>query len=176
GETAEYRLAEEFQKIRPPAEVWLLRIPESAINAWLATRLPAWLRGRDIDWPDGLGVPQVRAQTGRLTVAMPTAALGGRTGLLTLRPRIKSGMLSCSVTGGIGRVPLPVADRIVRTALAANLPDSEHLAAVSSAIAGDPVDPVFPLIDARAVTLTSVTCEPGAIIIAARTAAADAGD
>ncbi|MBT5583873.1 MAG: hypothetical protein HOJ54_07710, partial [Phycisphaerae bacterium] len=51
GETAEYRLVEEFQKIRPEEDVWRLRIPEEAINAWLTARLKQWLAGRGVDWP-----------------------------------------------------------------------------------------------------------------------------
>ena len=43
AERAEYRLNEEFHKIRPTTEIWKVRITDEIMNAWLACRLEDWL-------------------------------------------------------------------------------------------------------------------------------------
>ena len=169
GEKAEYRLVEEFQKIRPPEEVWRLRIPADAINAWLAARLPAWLSGQGAEWPTELGIPQVHITPSGLTFAIQASELGGRTGTLTLWPVIDNGMLSCDVSGGIGRLPLPIPLSMVHPLIEDATEGSERLTFLAQLTNGDPVASTIPLVDHRQVRLQDISCEDGGIVLTAST-------
>lgn len=59
--TVENRLVEEVHLLRPPNSTWTVRLRQEQINAWLATRLRQWVEHQqDLDWPEALGIPQVR--------------------------------------------------------------------------------------------------------------------
>ena len=60
ADRAEYRLNEEFHKIRPVDDVWRIRITDEAMNAWLSGRLEGWLtHDRELELPPELHQPQV---------------------------------------------------------------------------------------------------------------------
>lgn len=169
GETAEYRLVEEFQKIRPDDSTWRLRIPEPAINAWLSTRLVRWMSGRGIDWPEGVGVPQVRMASGDVTLAIPLAELGGWFGTLSMVPAFDSGALIVETRGGLGRLPLTFASSHLQpyfNEFLGNHVDSEPMLALllnQSAVTG------VPLADDRIVVIENITLEDGAIVLSVST-------
>ncbi|MDP7189803.1 MAG: hypothetical protein QGI74_08055, partial [Phycisphaerales bacterium] len=94
GETAEYRLVEEFQRIRPPEEIWRLRIREDAINAWLTARLKQWLAGRGVDWPADTTSPQIHITPTGIEVAIASDDFGSRIGRFQVRPIITNNQLA----------------------------------------------------------------------------------
>ncbi len=175
GETAEYRLVEEFQKIRPTGEVWRLRIPTNAINAWLATRLPAWLEGRGQTWPNDLGTPQIHIHAGRITLAAPAAALGDRTGRLVVQPRVEDDLLQCAVSAGLGRWPIAVPARLLTQHLPTAVTGDGALASLTSLASGNPIAARIPLVDGRSVDIRDIRIEPGAVVVTAITRPGEGG-
>jgi hypothetical protein len=169
GETAEYRLVEEFQRIRPTDDVWRLRIPEAAINAWLATRLRQWLAGRGGVWPQELGSPQVRITPAGITVGVSADAIGGRVGLLTLSPSIADGQLQLRPVGGVGRLPIGIPTRLVLPHIADEIDADNSIAFIHTLLQGKSTPSTIPLVDHRAVRLHSVTLEPANCVIEAST-------
>ena len=169
GETAEYRLVEEFQRIRPADEVWRLRIPEAAINAWLATRLRQWLAGRGGDWPAELGSPQVRITPAGITVGVSADAIGGRVGLLTLTPIIADGRLSFATAAGLGSLPIGIPSQFITPHLMAAAGKSDSLAFLATILQGDSMSAAVPLVDYRHVHIHTIALEPGACVIRAST-------
>ena len=60
AEQAEFRLVEEFHKVRPVDEVWKLRIQDKAVNAWLTHRFEDWLTHEDsMSLPEGMSSPLI---------------------------------------------------------------------------------------------------------------------
>jgi hypothetical protein len=169
GETAEYRLVEEFQRIRPVDEVWRLRIPEAAINAWLATRLRQWLAGRGGAWPPELGSPQVRITPAGITVGVSADAIGGRVGLLTLTPNIADGRLSFATAAGLGSLPIGIPSQFITPHLMAAAGTSDSLAFLATILQGDSMSAAVPLVDYRHVHIHTIALEPGACVIRAST-------
>jgi hypothetical protein len=169
GETAEYRLVEEFQRIRPTDDVWRLRIPEAAINAWLATRLRQWLAGRGGVWPQELGSPQVRITPAGITVGVSADAIGGRVGLLTLSPSIADGQLQLRPVGGVGRLPIGIPTSLVLPHIADEIDADNSIAFIHTLLQGKSTPSTIPLVDHRAVRLHSVTLEPANCVIEAST-------
>ena len=169
GETAEYRLVEEFQRIRPTDDVWRLRIPEAAINAWLATRLRQWLAGRGGVWPQELGSPQVRITPAGITVGVSADAIGGRVGLLTLSPSIADGQLQLRPVGGVGRLPIGIPTSLVLPHLADEIDADNSIAFIHTLLQGKSTPSTIPLVDHRTVRLHSVTLEPANCVIEAST-------
>lgn len=169
GETAEYRLVEEFQRIRPADDVWRLRIPEAAINAWLATRLREWLAGRGGVWPQELGSPQVRITPTGITVGVSADAIGGRVGLLTLSPSIADGQLQLRPVGGVGRLPIGIPTSLVLPHIADEIDADNSIAFIHTLLQGKSTPSTIPLVDHRAVRLHSVTLEPANCVIEAST-------
>ena len=171
GETAEYRLVEELQRIRPPEEAWRLRIPEDAVNAWLATRLRKWLSGQGVDWPEDLSPPQVRMSPAGIEVALSHNDLGNRIGRFRVRPVITGDQLTFEAPSlRLGRLPLPLPTAWVQPALEESLARAEDLAFLATLLQGEAIDAAMPLVDHRHVRLHTITLEPGACVIHASTA------
>lgn len=170
GEAAEYRLVEEFQKIRPEDEVWRLRIPEDAINAWLATRLPRWLAGQDVQWPAHLGPPQVHITPAGIEVAIASDDFGGRIGRFRAGPAITGDRLTLeSPTLGFGRLPLPLPASWIQQDLQDALAGTDDLGFLVALLQGDAIDAAIPLVDHRHIRLHLITLEPGACVLKATT-------
>jgi len=176
GETAEYRLAEEFQKIRPADQVWRLRIPEDAVNAWLATRLPQWLSGQGVTWPADLSPPQIRITPSGIEVAIASTELGDRIGRLCLRPAISGEALTLPPpTLGVGRLPLRMPFALIHPWIEDAISNVGDLAFLADLLRGEPVAATLPLVDAREIRLHTITCEPRACILEASTSARPGG-
>lgn len=109
SERMEFRVQQELQRIRKDQPRWVLRIPDPIVNDWLATRLGPWLRGQEIDWPDGVGTPQIRCRNGIIEIGVPLDALSGRIGRIDLQPVMSDTDLRLHPAGcGIGRLPIGV--------------------------------------------------------------------
>lgn len=169
GQTAEYRLVEEFQKIRPPDDVWRLRIPEDAINAWLATRLPQWLDGQGMSWPDGLGTPQVHIAPSGIVIGVPNSSVGGRMTTLRLKPKIVGNQLHCAVSAGVGRLPIPIAIVGIDVELDESSNSEDPLRYLQKLLNGHSIDALIPLVDRRIVTIQAVDLENESMIVKAAT-------
>lgn len=169
GETAEYRLVEEFQKIRPADAVWRLRIPEDAINAWLATRLPRWLKGQGGSWPTGVGTPQVHITTSGLHISMPHPALGGRIGTLRVRPAVIDNQIQCAVSAGVGRLPIAIPATGMNLSNGDASDPTDPLHDLEQLLQGDRVAALIPLVDRRIVTIHDIDLQDGSVVIAATT-------
>lgn len=171
GETAEYRLVEEFQKIRPEEDVWRLRIREEAINAWLTARLKQWLAGRGVDWPADTTFPQIHITPAGIELAISTGDIGHRIGRFRVRPVIDNNQLTLkSPTFRLGRLPLPLPTDWIRRTLHESLAESGDLAFLATLLQGESIEAAIPLVDHRHVQLAAITLEPGACIIQASTA------
>ncbi len=171
GEAAEYRLVEEFQRIRPPEEIWRLRIREDAINAWLTARLKQWLAGRGVDWPADTTLPQIHITPAGIELAISTDDIGHRIGRFRVRPVIDNNQLTLeSPTFRLGRLPLPLPTDWIRPTLHESLAESGDLAFLATLLQGDSIEAAIPLVDHRHVQLAAITLEPGACIIQASTA------
>jgi hypothetical protein len=93
-----------------PADTWSLTIPEDKANAWLATRLGAWMENQSADftWPRAVSPPQIQIRAGKLNLGL---AVRGNRGVLwtTLTPEFRPDG-SLWVTAGsfsLGRLGVP---------------------------------------------------------------------
>ncbi|MCH2135246.1 MAG: hypothetical protein MK101_01540 [Phycisphaerales bacterium] len=152
SERLEFRLQEALHKIRPDGASWVLRLSDDVINQWLATRLQSWLRGQKIEWPDGIGVPQVRCRSGVIEVAAPLSDLGDRVGRVDLRPVIEGDTVRLQPgLCGVGRLPLPIPTSLMVSELA-DLP-----------LVGSPTSALLELIDRRHVRIVSIRPSAGGL-------------
>lgn len=112
ADRAEYRMLEEFHKVRPPMEVWHLRITEDAVNAWLSGRLEGWLtHDQQIEMPKEVHDPQIHVTTEGLWIAANIEIDDG-----TPRPLavefwvwIDDGVLFAEpISIQLGRIPVPL--------------------------------------------------------------------
>jgi hypothetical protein len=90
ADDTEYRLLQQTRKVREPHETWRLTLTEAEMNAWLATRLPAWIaHDAQVQWPEQIGTPQVLIERDGVSIAVPVTAKGvTRTVVAKLRPQM----------------------------------------------------------------------------------------
>jgi hypothetical protein len=170
GEAAEYRLVEEFQKIRPADTPWRLRIPEDAINAWLTARLPQWLAGQGVAWPPELGPPQIRMTPAGIELALASDDLGGRVGRLHVAPTIHGNQLTLPPPAlRLGRLPLRLPFAWIRPDVEEAVGQTEALRFLATLLQGGRIEATVPLADNRHVRLRAITWEPHACVIEADT-------
>ncbi|MEE3001954.1 MAG: hypothetical protein VX908_04570 [Planctomycetota bacterium] len=175
AEQAEFRLVEELQKIRPKGEPWRLRIPDKAVNAWLALRLEDWLAHDDHpQWPDFITVPQVHATPSGIFVAVGLVKHGRVTSILGMKvlPTIAEGNIVLSINGGLlGRLPVPTPPSTLleplRTAAAEG--DDASGFVVDYLLDGNGFPAILELVDDRIVEIDGVSLGDGDITITART-------
>lgn len=174
----EYSLIEQAHMVRTDDETWSIRIHDRHVNAWLASRLGAWLaHDQALDWPGGFGRPQVRSEPGWVTVAIELDG-GERRRFVAVRliPTIAAGELRLTVDRvSLGRLTIPgkpagdVAAWLNEAAPGGFLDDPEVRAATGWLLQGRAIDPTMPLADGRAVRLVGIRCEEGAVVLQCRT-------
>ncbi len=175
AEQAEFRLVEELQKIRPAGEPWGLRIPDEAVNAWIALRLRDWLAHDDRPpWPEFITVPQVHATPSGIFIVVGLVQHGRVTSMLGLSvvPSIVDEEILLSINGGLlGRLPVPAPPSTLLEPLrtAAGGGDETSQLVVDYLLDGRAFPAVLELVDDRIVQIEGVSLEDGALTITART-------
>jgi len=160
GERVEYRLVEELQRVRPPAERWTVRVTDEQANAWLAARLPAWWRTETGEpWPEDLRPPQLRSAGGELTVVMGAELPGLEAGLVAVvRP---AGQPVVHPASGFARVGLAFDElRVGRTGTSALA--ASDLVIDAAGVAGEDAERVRGMLADPAAALDRVIDEAAA--------------
>ena len=170
AQSAEFRLVEELQKIREPGVPWKLRIPDEAVNAWLAIRLESWLGHDDRpSWPEFMTAPQLHTTPVGIYVAV-----GVNDSILGLRvmPAIVDDRITFQLLGGLlGRLPLPSPPSSLMTSLQESATEGDEAAemAVAYLYEGEGLPARVELVDGRLVEFGDVVLEAGAMVLTART-------
>lgn len=183
ADQVEFRLLEEFQKVRPEPEPWKLRVREEHINAWLATKLRDWIESRpDLHWPENIDLPQVRFEPDGISLAVSIDAMGPAKIVVTrIRPRFEDGELFATVEQfSLGRLNIPgepvqrIADLVDRHA--ADFAGQEPVAQLLLRMlrGEERIDPVLELADSRRVRLTDIQLDTGSLVLTAQTLSGDA--
>jgi len=186
GERVEQRLVEEATRIREGDGDWAIRLTEQQANAWLAGRLPQWIAHADGAAAGRAPTAQVHFETDRLVVAIapPIAPsftpVGGQfvaTSAFALT--VKDGMLSIADLGGsVGALRVPflsatkgkVLELLAEAIASSAASQTDHVALLLRAFAGEPIAASFDLGDGRTLELLDLEIVNGEIRIAARTA------
>jgi hypothetical protein len=159
ADRAEYRLNEEFHKIRSAEEVWRLRITDEAMNAWLSGRLEGWLtHDQEIELPPEINQPQVHVKPDGIWFAAMVHIDGSdlRPVAIQLWVSVDNGMVAIDpVAIRIGKVPIPVA-------FFAEIAQEMQLKA-------EGIEPIVPLMDDREVAIESIVLEESALVLTCRT-------
>lgn len=168
GQRFEHRLVSVASQVRGADDTWAVRITEAQINAWLAARLPAWLRHVGSTPP--VLPPQVRLGDGVLNVAVP---IGGRTLSAAIEPAIENGELRLRVRSTwIGAIPIPaggaaqLADAAQRVLGGASNSEANRALRLLS---GEPVPAHVRLGDGRLIELVRFELLPGEVVLECRT-------
>jgi hypothetical protein len=181
ADDAEYRLLQQSQQVRHQDETWTLTLSEGEINAWLASRLPAWIEhDANLRWPSEIGTPQVLIESDGLSIAVPVTAKGvTRTVVAKLQPQITGEGANARLSLPLRRVSLgkvwipgePLSRLVdsVRQAAPEFLDDARVQQAIEVLAGRQTLAPVHHLSDGRRVHLTDVRLERGAIKLTART-------
>jgi hypothetical protein len=159
ADRAEYRLNEEFHKIRSVDDTWRLRITDEALNAWLSGRLEGWLtHDQEIEIPEELQGMQVHATpTGLWIAAMVELDDDApRPVAVQLWITIEDSMARVSPKSiRLGKVPIPIS--VFKQIL-------EEVQQKTDAIAC-----VVPLMDDREVQIHEIVFEEGALVLTCQT-------
>ena len=159
ADRAEYRLNEEFHKIRPETDTWRLRISDEAMNAWLSGRLEGWLtHDQEMELPPEINNPQVHvAQDGIWFAAMvEIEGADVRPIAIQLWITVEKGSVEVEpVAIRIGKVPIPVV-------LFKSIAEEMQLKATG-------IEPFVPLMDDREVEIISIEYEEGSLILTCKT-------
>ncbi|MCH7545000.1 MAG: hypothetical protein IID30_01180 [Planctomycetes bacterium] len=181
ADRVEFRLLEEFQKIRPDPEPWKLRVRENQLNAWLATKLQDWIAHKEnLIWPEDLDMPQIRFEPDGISLAVAVESLGPSKIIVTrMMPRFEGGELLVTVNRfSLGRLNIPgkpverIAGLIDEYASSAEIDDPVAFLFLRMLRGDEHIDPVLDLADSRRVRLTNLELENGSVILTAKTLAA----
>lgn len=181
ADRVEFRLLEEFQKIRPDPGPWKLRVREEQLNAWLATKLQNWIAHKEnLVWPEDLDMPQIRFEPEGISLAVAVESLGPSKIIVTrMMPRFEGGELLVTVNRfSLGRLNIPgkpverIAGLIDEYASSAETDDPVAFLFLRILRGDEQIDPVLDLADSRRVRLTNLELENGSIILTAKTLSA----
>jgi hypothetical protein len=159
ADRAEYRLNEEFHKIRATDDVWRLRIPDEALNAWLSGRLDKWLtHDTEFEIPEEIQGLQVHSTPDGLWVAAMVE-------IDDSDPRPVAVKLSVLVEDGkgsfktlairFGQIPVPV---LILNEVIQEMPDGVT-----------DFEARVPLTDDREVEIKEIDFEDGAVVLTCQT-------
>lgn len=154
----ERSLAASFTRVREPGERWTLRVGEAELNAWLAERLPLWAEsgflGEGLEWPDSLGLVQVRLSPRRLEVAIELRDLGAIASLSAVPVESAERWILRWRSAGLGRLQAPLGAAAIRSALAGRFGGEGDLAWLGPLLVGGGELPsLLTLADGREVRL-----------------------
>ena len=159
ADRAEYRLNEEFHKIRQTDEVWHLRITEDAVNAWLSGRLEGWMtHDQQIEMPQEVHEPQIHLTMDGVWLAANIEIEGNapRPLAVELWVWIEDGMMFVEpISVRLGRVPVPL-----------SLFESV-MTELKEDVRG--VDAIAPLLDDREVHILDIELEENAFVLTCQT-------
>lgn len=162
-------------------EPWTITVTSEQANAWLNTRLPQWIDGRDdaIEWPREFSELQVDFADGLVRVGVFAQAAGASQYFsASFVPTIRDGALWLEVrTLALGRLGLPAGWFISALAddpkyVSTEIRRDARTQRLLDALAGERSltdDPCIPLSDGRCVRLLGVRVLPGAIELRCRT-------
>ena len=177
AERSEYRLNEEFHKVRSVEEVWKIRLNDTFMNAWLATRLEDWLTyNQDFELPPELHNPVNRLMESLLLLppelhnphihVTPSGVwIGAMVEIDKEEPRPIAVQIQIQVTNGM-LLAEPIALRLGKIPL----PISVFLQAIDDG-QGEvfAVEAFAPLMDDREVEILSILFEEGALVLECQT-------
>ncbi|MAI67513.1 MAG: hypothetical protein CMJ26_06525 [Phycisphaerae bacterium] len=159
ADRAEYRLNEEFHKVRPATDVWRLRITDEAMNAWLSGRLEGWLtHDQEVRIPKEIQNPQVHITPSGVWVAAMVEIQDDS-------PRPVALQLSIQIVDGVATI-LPVAIRLGKMPIPMSV--FEQIVQDTQERAGD-IPSIVPLMDDREVQIQEITFEEGALVLTCQT-------
>ncbi len=159
AERSEYRLNEEFHKVRSVEEVWKIRLNDTFMNAWLATRLEDWLtHDQDFELPPELHNPHIH-------VTPSGVWIGAMVEIDKEEPRPIAVQIQIQVTNGM-LLAEPIALRLGKIPL----PISVFLQAIDDG-QGEvfAVEAFAPLMDDREVEILSILFEEDALVLECQT-------
>ncbi len=171
AENVEYGLIEEFHKIRESDEPWRLRVRERQINAWLAARLPEWIKQQRGTWPTEFGTPQIRVGRSGLDVAVEVNVDDRKHVLVTrLVPEVHDGQLRFTVDEvGLGRLSIGGAPAEKLIGWIGEVADGSGAGFLGMLTGEEQVGSRIDLSDGRRVELMEMTLTGGAIVLKNRT-------
>ena len=159
ADRAEYRLNEEFHKVRSVDDVWHLRITDEAMNAWLSGRLEGWLtHDQELELPPEIKNPQVHVAPDGVWVAAMVEIDGdnARPVAFKLWITLENGFaIVTPVAIRLGKIPIPIFifENIV-----------EDLQKQMDGVAS-----IIPLMDDREVEIQAIAFEEGAVVLSFQT-------
>jgi hypothetical protein len=169
ADLVENRVLEEVHKIRPAPGTWALRVRDEHVNAWLASKLADWIDyEQDLNWPDAIGMPQIRFINDGIDVAAQVATPdGARVIVARLAPFVSEGELRLSLERVmVGRLPIPgsAIEGLRRYVAAQTLEQYEGW------LTGEHAVPLLiELSDDRTVRVLDARCDPGVLEVTLET-------
>lgn len=153
----EHSLAASFTRVREPGERWTLRVGEAELNAWLAERLPLWAEsgflGEGLEWPDSLGLVQVRLSPRRLEVAIELRDLGMIARLSAAPVESAGSWVLRWHSAGLGRLQSPIGAAAIRSSIAGRLGGEGRAGLGPLLVGGGEVPSLLTLADGREIRL-----------------------
>lgn len=159
ADRAEYRLNEEFHKIRPEEEVWRVRMNDDVMNAWLSGRLEGWLtHDQEMTLPAEIHEPQVHLTRGGIWTYAQVEISQGSPRPLGIKWWVwvdEDNVLIEPIGVRIGNLPLPMA--LFETQIQKLREEVTNVRAE------------IPLLDDRIVEVQHISLENGALVLTCRT-------
>ncbi len=159
ADRAEYRLNEEFHKVRPTGDVWRIRISDEAMNAWLSGRLEDWLvHEQNVELPPEVHHLQVHVTEHGIWLAalVDFDDVSPRPIAIQLWTWVDDGLLFVEpIALRLGKIPIPIS---LFKSVTAELQEKAN-----------GVDAIVPLMDDREVAIRAITLEDGALVLTCQT-------
>lgn len=159
ADRAEFRMNEEFHKVRPIEEVWYLRVTEDAMNAWLSGRLEGWLtHDQQIEMPDEIHDPQIHVTKEGVWLAANIEIEGNTPRPLAIELWVwidEGTMFAEPISVRLGRVPVPLSFF------------ESAINDVQKEMRG--VEAIAPLMDDREVHILGIELEENAFVLTCQT-------